>query len=154
MRNPGLNLYAVALILLGILIPLAVFFGSLWQNHPDPSRVQFEDLPELKLLLAEGRMVFECRETGRLLPLEEAPLELLEFEHEDISQAGTMHEARDILMNDETALQKFMEEYSEFRSKEALHRGRVEVGLFPAVISGGLLIFAGAFATKLRRRPR
>ena len=115
MKNKRLNPWGSILIILGILIPAAAFFVSLWQSHPDPSAFSPGELGDLKLLVLEGTQVFESEETGELLPLTEIPFD----------------------PDNESAYIQFIEE-------NVFEKGRVEVRVIYIMLAGVLMIAAGA----------
>lgn len=93
MKNKRLNPWGSWLILLGIIVPAVAFFGALWQGHPDPSAFRLEEFGELNLVLIDGRRVFECEETGEILPMSEIPenlseVEYMRFFHENVFIVG------------------------------------------------------------------
>lgn len=114
MKNKRLNPWGSMLIVFGILIPVAAFFVSLWQSHPDPSAFSPGELGDLRLLVLEGTQVFESDETGELLPLTESPVE----------------------PDNERAYTQFIEE-------NVFEKGRVEVRVIYIMLAGVFLIAAG-----------
>jgi hypothetical protein len=123
LRNKRLNPWAAVLILLGVVIPTAAFFASIWQSHPDPSAVKIEDLSGLKILVLKGHFVFKSPETGEILPAEQ------------------MNERQ---FKNEAEMTKFWEE-------NVFEEGRVEIRVI-YIIAVGVLLLAAGMVLSLKKR--
>lgn len=113
MKNKRLNPWGSVLILAGLIVPVAAFFASLWQNHPDPSAFRPGDLAGLNLVVIQGSHVFECEETGEILPLSEMP--------DNLSEAG----------------------YTRFVEENVFIKGRMEIGIVNVIAGGIAVAAAG-----------
>lgn len=122
MRNKRLNPWGSAMIIAGVVLPMAAFFSALWQNHPDPSAFTPGELRGLRLTIAEGRQVFECEETGEILSAAEIPV-------------APEREA----------------EYQSFFEERVYEKGRLEVYVVHIILGGLALAGAGTVLCSARR---